>query len=374
MDEIRGEILEKINRFKKQEKERRKHENIHLISSEKDFFKDEAIRLNLICKTLSQRNEELMKENKICLSEIENLSKKWKESENINKQLLIELERNIDKNLEYEKEISGLKQQAVIPQQKQSMNADMYFNKEKHFQQSDQANLSNLNMEERDRDVLINYDNQNIEMSKEKAVDLINQMKQVHKREKTRYIALIKELNQKISQPSNLEARLKDCFAVVSTEIRKRKLLAGLEAKNRKSANTKLVEESPPKTFYNNFNEFTAKDKERLLEKFLLNDEVINIIHEHAFNGMGQSSTAGTSNNNMNTGFSFPTSNFNKTGFSNTRSIFQSTAGKNMTGFKHNSGNMNIFSRQMNWVGKDKMSRTIFQFNTKSNSQPKSTN
>ena len=97
MEEIRGELLEKVENLKKQEKDKRKNENIHLITCERDFYKQESIRLNLICKEINEKNEELTNENKFLKIDNKNLGVKWKESEKINKHLLIELERNVEK-------------------------------------------------------------------------------------------------------------------------------------------------------------------------------------------------------------------------------------------------------------------------------------
>jgi hypothetical protein len=50
MDTVRKDLKEKIEKMEKVEKEKRKNENIHLIIAERDFFRQEAIRLNQICK------------------------------------------------------------------------------------------------------------------------------------------------------------------------------------------------------------------------------------------------------------------------------------------------------------------------------------
>ena len=63
------------------------------MTCERDFYKQEAIRLNLICKELSLKNEHLITELKFQKTENKSMTVKWKESEKINKHLLIELER-----------------------------------------------------------------------------------------------------------------------------------------------------------------------------------------------------------------------------------------------------------------------------------------
>jgi hypothetical protein len=50
MNTVRKDIKEKIERMEKLEREKRKNENIHLIIAERDFFRQEAMRLNQLCK------------------------------------------------------------------------------------------------------------------------------------------------------------------------------------------------------------------------------------------------------------------------------------------------------------------------------------
>jgi hypothetical protein len=50
MNTVRKDIKEKIERMEKLEREKRKNENIHLITAERDFFRQEAMRLNQLCK------------------------------------------------------------------------------------------------------------------------------------------------------------------------------------------------------------------------------------------------------------------------------------------------------------------------------------
>ena len=53
MDTVRKDIKEKIERMEQIEKEKRKNENIHLVMAERDFFRQEAIRLNQLCKGIN---------------------------------------------------------------------------------------------------------------------------------------------------------------------------------------------------------------------------------------------------------------------------------------------------------------------------------
>ena len=64
MDTVRKDLNEKIQRMEKIEKDKRKNENILLVITERDFFRQEAIRLNQLCKELSLKLEEMNKEMK----------------------------------------------------------------------------------------------------------------------------------------------------------------------------------------------------------------------------------------------------------------------------------------------------------------------
>ena len=106
MDSIRKELTKKLEEMEKQYEEKRKSNDIKLIKCERDFFRLEAVRLNGICKSFKEKIDELSFRNKLISDELNNMKTKWKESENINKQLLFELEANIQSNKEMEEELN----------------------------------------------------------------------------------------------------------------------------------------------------------------------------------------------------------------------------------------------------------------------------
>jgi len=105
MDTVKKDLREKIAVLEKTDKEKKKSEDVETISAERDYFRMEAIRLNEYSRDLSQVNDDLLRENKIKAMEIKSLTKKWKDSEASNRQLLEELEKNLKliSNLENEK-------------------------------------------------------------------------------------------------------------------------------------------------------------------------------------------------------------------------------------------------------------------------------
>ena len=93
MDSVRKELREKIEAMELEEKKRQKMNDIRIIKCERDFFRLEAIRLNGLCKDMSTKIEEMAFRMKLLTNELNTMTTKWKESENVNKQLLVELER-----------------------------------------------------------------------------------------------------------------------------------------------------------------------------------------------------------------------------------------------------------------------------------------
>ena len=109
MDSIRKELTQKLEDMEKQAEEKKKANDIRLIKCERDFFRLEAVRLNGICKSFKEKIDELSFRNKLLSDELNTLKIKWKESENINKQLLFELESNIQNHKEMEEELNMTK-------------------------------------------------------------------------------------------------------------------------------------------------------------------------------------------------------------------------------------------------------------------------
>ena len=116
MDSIRKELTQKLEQMEKIADEKNKANDIRVIKYERDFFRAEAVRLNGICKSFKEKIDEITFNNKLLTDELNTLTTKWKESENINKQLLFELESNIQSHKELEQQLSMTK--SVLSSQK----------------------------------------------------------------------------------------------------------------------------------------------------------------------------------------------------------------------------------------------------------------
>ena len=102
---VKKDLRDKIDSLEQIDNEKQKIEDEDNIQSERDFFREEAIRLNNICRELSIANKDLIRDNRFKATEMKHLMKKWKESEATNRHLLSELEKNLKfiKNLENDK-------------------------------------------------------------------------------------------------------------------------------------------------------------------------------------------------------------------------------------------------------------------------------
>lgn len=108
METVKKDIKEKIEKMNIVEKEKEKNNNIQLVIAERDMFRQEAIRLNLLCKVQQEVNEQLKREKKFVISEMEQIIKKWHVSEDNNRKIIIELNNTVVMNKELEEKLRKL--------------------------------------------------------------------------------------------------------------------------------------------------------------------------------------------------------------------------------------------------------------------------
>lgn len=373
MEEIRGELMNKINALKKKEKERRKNENLHLITCERDFYKQEAIRLNLICKELHKKNEELLDEQKYLNMDNKNLSSKWRESEKINKHLLVELERNVERIALLESKESKLlnnedgfldkaKDRNINEQIIEEMmsddieikNTDHYLSKvnknEKSVPNLPLMNINNNHNNNHDKmklnlnNIENNFRSTHNSLYKNKAennsASIINQKNRKLELEKKKYFKYVSEINQSFVRKNDLEKLFVECVDAVKKDILKRKAISlPIKKFNIKEAMNnaeKFDLESAIKTAANKKNELLLQDKYKLLENFLLSDEIISMIQKgvfmkkmedsNAFSALGRTNYTSSSSQEKNTGNS-TAANFFPSNNNDINSIVQSNSG-----------------------------------------------
>jgi uncharacterized protein (UPF0335 family) len=253
MDTVRKDLKQKIEQMERVEKEKRKNNDIKIVTSERDFFRQEAIRLNQLCKELSSKNEDMTRELKFQTNELINISKKWKESENTNKQLIVELERNIQVNKELEYQFK-LSQENAIPNQ---INNNMPINE---------------NIEEENYEIV----------NKDKLIRIIEKFKIDLKKERIRNHKILAELNKIMLDQNKLEKIFIDCVEEGRKEIFNRKFKDSF-ANRTMSFNSMSKTGTIPYINDIKYDNFLPSDKRKLLEVFMMKEEVINLIKDHVF-------------------------------------------------------------------------------------------
>jgi len=296
MDTVRKDLKHKIEVMEKVEKEKRKNNDIKIITSERDFFRQEAIRLNELCKELSSKCEEITRELKIQSTEVANLSKKWKESENNNKQLMVELERNIQINNELEFQMK------MMAENKNNVNNN----------KTSRAAVNNINPTNDLIQEEENYENFN----KEKLIRFVEKLKFDLKKERNRNHKILAEMNKIILDQNKLEKIFLDCVEESRKEIFNRKIKDSLinkmhpNSSYHRSNNTQV--QNIPYINDIKFENFLPSDKRKLLEVFILKEEVINLIKDYVFKKI-DSGGFSTNENKISDLMTQTKSSFNKT-------------------------------------------------------------
>jgi hypothetical protein len=286
MDTVRKDMKQKIEMMERAEEEKRKANDVRIIKCERDFFRLEAIRLNKTCKEMGAKIEDLTLKLKTLSTELTNLTEKWKMSENMNKQLMLELERNIQINRQLE----------------ESLKLSMQDNIPKDHKSDDEMNRIHYDMYEMDlleADVQ-QLDNNKINRSK-KLVSIINSLRSQLKREKGRNHKILGEFNKILLDKNKLENVFIDCVEEARKEIFSRKIRDNI---NMNSKQTSLSNSKSLMPYLGDIKHenFLSSDKRKLVETFILKDEVINLIRDHVFKKKEEGGIGGSLNNFYNGG------------------------------------------------------------------------
>jgi hypothetical protein len=284
MDTVRKDLKQKIEQMERVEKEKRKNNDIKIVTSERDFFRQEAIRLNHLCKDLSSKNDDMIRELKFQTNELLNISKKWKDSENTNKQLIVELERNIQVNKELEFQLKISQENPLFNQ----INNNMAINE-------------------------VNFEEENYEVvNKDKLIRIIEKLKLDLKKERVRNHKILAELNKIMLDQNKLEKIFIDCVEESRKDIFNRKFKDSFANKTY-SFNSMSKFGNVPYLNDIKYDNFLPGDKRKLLEVFMMKEEVINLIKDHVFKKIEYGSSVYETKN----------SDFNQ--FSQTRNSFLKT-------------------------------------------------
>jgi hypothetical protein len=255
MDTVRDELRKKQEQMEEEFKKHMKENDIRIIKSERDFFRLEAIRLNGLCKEMSKKIEEMAFKMKLMNNDLSTMSVRWKESENINKQLIVELESNIQSAKDIEKENEDLKEK---------------LNK----------NLNEIQNE--------NYDNKNDDiynvLKSDKALIIIERLKNDLRKERQRNHQTLSEFNKILLNKNKLETLFNECVEEVRKDVFNRKLKETMNETLSKRLSRTNNQISIPYLSDMKNDKFLPKDKRKILEMFLMKDDLGNILQNIVFN------------------------------------------------------------------------------------------
>ena len=250
MDSVRKELTTKLEEMEKLTEMKKKANDIRIIKTERDFFRAEAIRLNSICKSFKEKIDELTFNGKLLTDELNSLKIKWKESENINKQLLFELESNIQSHKELEQKFNET--QSIL-------------NEQRNIQKIEPENINIYEKQTK-------YDNVEEQLIKTR-LEL--------KKEKERANKALSNLNKLYLEKNKYEGIFQNCVEETKKIIFNRRLREnkGFKIKNR----TGIGKYDYKVNYSTKFETFLPTDKLNTLENFLFNEEVFNMVKEIIF-------------------------------------------------------------------------------------------
>ena len=250
MDNIRKDLTAKLEEMEKLTEMKKKANDIRIIKCERDFFRLEAVRLNGICKSFKEKIDELTFNNKLLTDELNSLKIKWKESENINKQLLFELESNIQSHKDLEQKLNVTK--SLLNSQKLEFSS-------------------------------VNHNNHNFEKIQDfnSLEEQLRRSKTELKREKERANKALVSLNKIYLERNKYEGIFQNCVEETKKIIFNRRVKEnkGFKIKNR----TGIGKYDYKINLSTKFEDFLPSDKLNTLENFIFNEEVFNLVKEAIF-------------------------------------------------------------------------------------------
>ena len=244
MNIVRKDLQMKLEQMEKVEEERRRKNNINIITCERDYFRMESIRMYDLCKKLQEQLNDVTIKMNLLKDEVIILQNKWKDSQNEKRQIVIDLEKNSLTAKELEKSINQLRE---------------IVNKE-------QKKIINEKIEKKD--------------DKEQLINLIDKYKKELEKEKIKNNKVLNELVQMKQERNKLENIFIDCVEETRKMIFNRRLKKSFERKNSRN---KLGDSDINRSLNFDYNNFLMVDKKQIIEDFILNDDVNSFIKEVMF-------------------------------------------------------------------------------------------
>jgi hypothetical protein len=244
MNIVRKDLQMKLEQMEKVEEERRRKNNINIITCERDYFRMESIRMYDLCKKLQEQLNDVTIKMNLLKDEVIILQNKWKDSQNEKRQIVIDLEKNSLTAKELEKSINQLRE---------------IVNKE-------QKKIISEKIEKKD--------------DKEQLMNLIDKYKKDLEKEKIKNNKVLNELVQMKQERNKLENIFIDCVEETRKMIFNRRLKKSFERKNSRN---KLGDSDINRSLNFDYKNFLMVDKKQIIEDFILNDDVNSFIKEVMF-------------------------------------------------------------------------------------------
>jgi len=306
METATFDLKEKIIKMDKIQEEREKDENILKVIAERNLFREESIRLNLFCKALTEQNDKLKREFKEKEDDYNSVYKKWRTCESYNQQLIKELSSSIEMNEKLVEKIESegnMKNMSFMTNSDEGLKSNYNKNSKNNRIDNDGKSykfITGLDMKS-NKNIKKKYDNQEItEMNdnktkeneeylienesfdsfKRRCLSIVTRLKQELKREKHKFQKTFLEMSRYALEHKNLEKLFIQCIEQVQNEIKHRKELELLSLKQTDNSKKLRVDD-----FFHGIGleSLLTQDKKKIIIKFFLSDDVINLVHDNLF-------------------------------------------------------------------------------------------
>ena len=261
MNIVRKDLQMKLEQMEKMEEERRKINNINIIKCERDYFRMESIRMHKLCKQLKEQLNDITIKMDLLKDEIILIKNKWKDSQNEKRHIVFDIEKNNLITKELENSINNLRE--IL------------------YQEQNKIEIGKIEKKE----------------EKVQLFNLLDKYKKDLQKEKIKSNKAIVELVKIKQERNKLENIFIDCVEETRKNIFNRRLKKTSYEKINKNRSF-ISNDNNRRNININYSNFLTTDKKKIIENFILNDDVSNFIREVMF--IKKNNTNGLNNKNIN--------------------------------------------------------------------------
>ena len=247
MNIVRKDLQMKLEQMEKMEEERRKINNINIIKCERDYFRMESIRMHKLCKQLKEQLNDITIKMDLLKDEIILIKNKWKDSQNEKRHIVFDIEKNNLITKELENSINNLRE--IL------------------YQEQNKIEIGKIEKKE----------------EKVQLFNLLDKYKKDLQKEKIKSNKAIGELVKIKQERNKLENIFIDCVEETRKNIFNRRLRQKSFEKIKNNLNSFSNDNNRTYNININYSNFLAADKKKIIENFILNDDVSNYIRDVMF-------------------------------------------------------------------------------------------